>query len=187
MYRFPIKQIVLIPMIGVLMFLADLFIAAPITATTGISGTGGVFSTLFWVLFASLGGLIIKKFPAITLMHFVYGFLTILAPITLLPGILKLVVFLLMGLLTEVIIMVSQYKKWGYYLGFFVGHLFFFFGTFLLYILLGIPTISQVGNAKYLMVLIPLLTFLSTQIGVFLSFKIFNKLKNKSIVKQIQC
>jgi len=183
--NFSTRELIFLTLIGAFMFLADWFIAAPITAATGISGTGGLVSTFFWALIAIFGGLVVRKFGSFSLMHLIYGFLTILAPITLLPGIFKIILFGLMGLLTDIIIYAYKYKKFGYYMGMIIGHIFFFIGAYLLYTWLGIPTTSQVKGAYIMVFIIPLLTLFMCGLGVFAGYRIFLKIKNRRIIKNI--
>lgn len=185
--KFTIQQLIFLTIIGALMFLADLLIAAPVTAATGISGTGGMASTLFWTVFLAFGAFAIKRFGSITLMHLIYGFLTIFAPITYLPGIFKIIVFLLMGIFTDVLVSLFKFRNFGYYIGIILGHAFFFIEAYFAYVLLGIPTTTQVEGAKFFIVLIPLFTLVVCGLGVFLGYKLFKKLENKKLLRQIKC
>jgi len=171
---------------GAVMFVVDWFIASPLTAATGISGIGGMVSTLFWATAVAFGALVVRKFGSFTLMHFIYGFLTIFAPITFLPSIFKVVLFTLMGLVTDLIVLAFKYSKVGYYTSLILGHIFFFVGAFLLYTLLGIPTTSQIEGAEYLIVVIPLVTLVACGFGVLFGYVLYNKFKSRGAIKQLQ-
>jgi len=174
---FSTKQLIFLTLIGTLAFLIDIIITYSFYFATGITGIGYIVTTFFFVVILVVGSLSVKKFGAFTIMALVYAFL--MFPI---QGPRKLIVALIIGIIVDTILYFSNYKKLGYYLAGFVSTL-VTIGLFALYLfLLKLPEFDKFISALPLFVLPALIEM---AIAVWAGFFIYNKIKNKKIVKQI--
>lgn len=182
--RFSTKQLIFLALIGAILFIMDLVISTVIDAVTGMQGAGYLVIGIFFIMIAVIGGLIIPKFGVFALMALIYALLAIPTNVFGPPGILKVPIAFIVGLIIDLIIYSFKYKKSGYYLGAIIGNvlsLILFVWTFLL---LGLPGIESL--MPYLWSF-SILYGIEAVIGTWLGYIIFNKkLKNLKIIKQIE-
>lgn len=179
--RFNTRQLIFITLIGVLLFLTELFISG--LSGLIVAGSGFLLVAIFWTTIALIGGLTRKKFGTFTLMAFIYGALAIPTTVFGPPGIYKIFLALLTGFSVDLTIFIFNYKKIGYYFGAAIGQIVGLLLFVLAFILFGFP--GKLELISSLWFLIPLYG-IEGIIGAWIGFMIYNKIKNKSVIKQLQ-
>ena len=180
--HFTTKQLIFIALIGAVLFLMDLTISTVIDVATGIIGAGYIVIIIFFTLIATVGALIIPKFLVFTIMAFIYAALAIPTQVFGPPGFSKVIIAIVIGLTMDIIVKTFKYKKISYYLALIIGNI----ASLLLYVLaaifLGFPGTENL--LPYLW-LFTVLYGIESIVGVWIGFKLYNKLKNKRILQQI--
>lgn len=182
--KFSVRELVFIAMIGALLFILDLSISTGIDAITGIPASGTLITTLFFVALATIGGLTIRKFGTYIGMGLIYAILatpnTVFGP----PGVYKILLGLIVGIVADMIVFSSNYRKIGYYLGLTAGIIVSL--PILLYFmnLLGLPGAKELSSVLWFIIgLSAVESLIGTWIGMNLYEKKISKMR---IIKQIQ-
>ena len=169
---------------GALAFALAYIIGMALTLATGIPIASAAANGIVVCFIMVLGTKIIDKHGAFTLMTLVYSVLAI--PTLLLgpPGPHKIIIGLGMGIVFDLIILITKKQSWGYILGSIV---FIASGVSLvLYsmVLLGLPGIERLKQAFVILILV---SSLPASIGAFLGIKVFHeKFEKFSLVKDLQ-
>jgi hypothetical protein len=181
--RFKTKELIVIALVGALLFLIEFLISSVISKVLGLPAVGFLVVIIFWTAIALLGGIIIKKIGTFTLMALIYSLLAIPTEVFGPPGIYKIVPAVLVGGLIDLFVYLFRYKKWAYYIGCSLGQLIGLFLFIAAYFLLGFPGKEEmIASLWFLIASYGGLAL----IGAWLGFIIFNKIKNKTIIKQLR-
>lgn len=180
---FSTKQLIFAALMGALMFVLSFVLGSGLNVATGNPAASGLVSTLIQSLLLTIAVIITKRFGIGTMMYLIYGILAI--PTNMLgglPGPLKVALAICIGLIFDSVVYFCRYKKWGWYLGFVIMYIFLVPANLYIYSVLGLPNAEILFKyAPYLFTIFLIESF----IGVWLGFKVHNKIKNKSIIKQI--
>ncbi len=181
--NFTTKELIFIALMGALTFVIAFTAGSGITLATGIPVMSAVVNIIVQVFFWILTVLIIKKkFGVLTLLGTVYAILAIPTVLYGPPTVLKIVWGVASALIADIVLYLLSYKKIAYYVSsiswlWVLGFLELFFFS-----LLGVP-----GIAKFIKIF-PILMGIGTIeaiLAVFLAFIVYNKIKQKRIVKLI--
>ena len=184
MKRFTTKELVFIALMGALMFTIAFSLGAGLIAATGTPLVGGLIVNLFVAFILVLTGLTVRKFGTFTLILLIH---TVLSTPTINfgpPGVYKIIIGVSLGLLVDIILLASKYKKWAYY--FSAVFAFILVGPYLLWflILLGLPGVETLSKVIYIIVAVYAVEAL---IGTWLAIKVYDKkLKDTRIFRQIR-
>lgn len=181
--KFTTKQFVFLALITALMFVVDMTLGSWIIAITGIPGTSALINTLLNLFILTISLLVLRKFGTATIIYGLYGLIAL--PTALAgggPGFWpKVPLSIISGLLFEIPVILTGFKKRGFAVGLILLAL-----GYLLYVpvyyLMGVPELQQIKK-----ILIPgiIAVIVLGAIGIWLGFLVYNKIKNKSLVKQI--
>ncbi len=181
---FTIKGIVFIALMGALLFVVNFSLGAGIIVISGIPASSGFITGLTNLIFITLTALIIRKFGSVTLMYVVYGLLAIPTPMAGgAPGLVwKVIPLIISAFLLEIPLYAAKYKKLGFIIGVPVLIVVGAISYVLFYVLLGLPEADKF--LKAIPIMLVAFTILG-YIGTWLGFVIYNKIKNKSFVRQL--
>jgi len=142
-----------------------------------------MINSIYWFAIAVIGALTVKKFGSATILGFVYALLATPTPLFGPPGIYKIVLGISLGLVVDIIALIFRYRNIAYYIAPVIGNILSVFELILAYKLLGLP-----GAEQIIAILPYMLLILSVEalIGGWLGIKIYNKIKDKRIIRQIQ-
>ena len=177
------KQIVFAGLMGALMFVLSFVLGSGLNVALGNPAASGLVSCLVQSIIMTVSILISKRFGIVTLMWLVYGVLAI--PTNMLgglPGLLKVALALGIGIIFDSVIYFCRYKKWSFFLGFVIMYAVLVPANLWIYSVLGLPGKDVLFKyAVYLFAIFLLESF----IGIWIGFGVYNKIKNKSIIRQI--
>jgi len=179
---FKTKELIFLTLMGVLMFLIDFSISSGIDAASGISGIGYIVSGFIFVGLGVFAALVVRRFFSITILGLIYGVLAIPTPIFGPPGFYKIIIGLSVGIIADLIVFLFRYKKLGYYLSFTIGNLLTLPIWIFVLISFGLPGVDAVIKIIWLVIGV---YFIQGLFGAWIGFKLYNKIKNKKIIKQI--
>jgi len=179
---FSTKQLIFIALMGAILFVMDLAVSG-ISVAIGIPGAGGLLNTIFFVALATIGGRVIKKFGAFTMMALIYAILAVPNTTFGPPGLYKIPLALFIGLLADCIAAGFNYSNKSCYFSLPIANV--------LSIPLGLFAMSYLGLpgaeelAKYLWLFMGLY-LVESEIGAWIGIVIYNKKLNKvRIINQI--
>ena len=181
---FQTRELIFIALMAALLFVVNFSIGEGIIVATGIPGASGFITGITNVLFITFVALNLRKFGAVSLLYLVYGIIAL--PTHMAGGppgfILKIPVLVLIALSYEIIIYFARFKKIGFIIGlpiFVIFGMMLYLGT---YYLLGMPEFNKMyGAALTLTIVFTIFGYL----GLWLGFLLYNRLKDKRIIRQI--
>jgi hypothetical protein len=180
--KFKTKELVFIALMGVILFLIEFLISSVISTALGLPAVGFLFVIIFWTTLAVLGGIIIRKIGTFTLMAFIYAFLAIPTTVFGPPGIYKIIPAVLVGFFIDIFVFIFKYRKWAYCIGAALGQLVGLFLFIAAYFIMGFPGKEEmIQSIWFLIASYGVLALLGAWIGI----RLYSKLKNKKVVKQI--
>jgi len=182
--KFSTKQIVFVALMAALLFAVDFALGSWVNSISSLPGMSSFVNTLANVFVLTLAILITRKFGAPTIIYGIYGILAL--PTSLGgggPGFWpKIPLCILSGLLFELPIVLSNFKRKGFIISlplfFIIGY-----GAYLpVYYIMGMPEFSSLAK-----LFIPgaVILLIIGYIGMWLSFKVYNRIKNKSVIRQL--
>ena len=178
------KQFVFTSLMGTLMFVLSFILGSALNIALGNPAASGFASTLIQAIIMSIAVLIVKKPGIITGMWLIYGVLAI--PTNMLgslPGIAKIILALGIGAIFDLVVWIGRYRKISLFFGFIFMYAILVPLTILFYTSLGIPGAEKVIKAApYLFTIFLIESFM----GIFLGIYIYNKIKDKFLVRQFQ-
>lgn len=182
--QFTTKQLVFIALLGALLFIFDMVVVSGIEAATGVPGIGVLIDTLFVVAIATIGGLVIKKFWVFTAIALIYSILTVPTNIGGPPGIYKIMIGLCLGLIADLIVLLFQYRRIGYYFSLTIANILTFPLILLSLTWLGLPGSEELKRFLWLFIG---LTAIESVIGTWLGALLYDKNISKlQIIHQIK-
>lgn len=180
---FTTKQLIFIALMAALLFVINFVVGEGIIVATGIPGSSGFVTGLTNLAVLTLIGLIFRRLGAITLLYLIYGFLAI--PTHMAGGppgaIWKIIPLIITAFVFDLPTWLFKYRKVGFIVGlpaFVIIGLVVYIGA---YRLMGIPLDEFIHVLPWLIVAFTLLGY----IGVWLGFVLYNRLKNKRMIRQI--
>ncbi|MBI5065393.1 MptD family putative ECF transporter S component [Candidatus Woesearchaeota archaeon] len=181
--KFNTKQLVFIALAAALIFVINLTIGGAINSATGIPLSSIFFTSVIFGISVIIFTKILPKFGTWTLFLLIYSILELPTSLGGAPGFWpKIPINVITGILADITLYFVNYKKWGMFVGFYVLATvnMFLFAFFLL--LLKIPGSDKL--LKILYILIPAYCIIGT-IGLFMGLAIWNRIKDKRIIRQI--
>ncbi|HWM92709.1 MAG TPA: hypothetical protein VN493_18235 [Thermoanaerobaculia bacterium] len=143
-----------------------------LTAATGIPMVGGLLNGLITAAILSIGAKGVPKFGTGIILWFVMSTLAVPTLTMGPPGLYKIAVGLISGLVWDLCFLIFGRKTWGYLLSGSVMMLTVMFGVVGASVLLGLPAKDQL--LKALAFILPL-NFILGLIGTYLGLKIFDR------------
>lgn len=181
---FKTRELIFIALMAALLFVVNFSIGAGIIAVTGIPGGSALVTGITNLLVLTFVALVVRRFGTLGLLYLVYGVLALPTPMAGGPPGFVWKIPLLAGsvLFFELFIRFGDYRK----LWFFVGLPVFTIVGFAVYLgtywLLGMPEFGQM--LKAVPILFAALMVLGS-LGIWLGFALYNRLKEKRIIRQI--
>jgi len=177
------KQLIFTALMGALMFSLSFILGSGLNILINPAASGFT-SALIQPILITIAALTLRRFGIATTMYLVYGFLAI--PTNMvggLPAPFKILIVLLMGITFDIFIHFGKYKKISFYLGSIVMQVITVVALVYFYVLLGIPNSEKFIAAAPLFAIIGII---ESFIGILIGMWIYNKIKNKNIVRQLQ-
>lgn len=164
-----------------LLFVIGFSIATGINAATGVPMMAGVVMVLIVGFLLSLYLRILRKPGVGTIIMTIYTTLAIPTMMFGPPGVYKVAIGFLVGLIIDIGLFLGRYKKWSYFLGFGIAGLLLAPIQLFFMVLLGIPNAE-----KLVSLIVPLIVvfFVEALIGTWLGLYTYRKIKHKKIIKQ---
>lgn len=181
--KFTTKELIFIALLGALVFVLDFILVVGLEAVIGIPGVGLLIDTIILIAIAVVGAKIVPKFGVFTIWALIYSVLAIPTNIIGPPGIYKIVIGLVLGLLGDVILFLFRYKNLGYYLSLTIANVLTIPFLYFFLIKLGLPGASELKSAVVYFIPIVVVEGL---LGAWIGIKLYNKIKTKRFVKQLQ-
>lgn len=182
--KFKTKELVFIALIATLLFVINFLAGGALIAITGIPLMNGILTGITFGIFTIILFKAIPKFGTFTLFLLIYAILEIPTSLGGAPGFWpKIPINVISGLVLDIILLAFNYRKIIFYPA--------------IYVLVVVNTLTFVwflkmfnvpGVEKLIKILwwfIPLYWVLGT-IGILIGLYIWNKIKEKNIIKQIQ-
>ncbi len=180
--HFSTKQIIFLAIIGALLFVMDFFVSG-ISTIVGVPFVGGLINTLFFVGLATIGGLIVRRFGAYTLMAFIYGVLAIPNNTFGPPGVYKIIIVLFLGLVADIIIFAFGYRVIGYYFSLTIANVLGIPVGLFTFRYLNFPGADELAKIIWLLMII---YAVESIIGAWVGIKLYEKKISKmNVVRQI--
>ena len=181
--HFTTKEIIFIALAGALGFVVAFALGSGLLAVTGTPMVGGIIVSLFVAFIWVCAALIVRKFGVLTLITLIHMLLSTptinFGP----PGAYKIVIGVTLGLLMDIILYSTNYKKFAYYFSAALGFLLVIPYMIWFLKLLKMPAVEKLAPLMYPLMGIYLVEAL---IGTWLAFKFYErKLKYMSVVRQI--
>lgn len=178
--KFSSKDIILIALLGAMSFVISFLIGSWITVATGIPASSALVTGLVHAFFTILAGLLLKKWGTITLMWLIYGVLAIPTIMIAPPGVLKVSIVLIVGLVYDSVIRLFNYSKKSFYFAWIVYTIILTPLMIGYYVLMGLP-----GWEKFVSMYPILITayVIEGMIGLTLGLYIYNRIKNKRFIR----
>ena len=178
------KNLVFAALMGTLMFVLSFLLGSGLNIALGNPAASGLISTFVQAVLMIVAILISRRFGIVTIMWLIYGVLAI--PTNMLgnlPGVLKICLALGIGIIFDLVVYLGKYRKGSLYLGFVFMYLALVPSTLWIYIKLGLPSADVLLKyAPYLFTIFLVESF----IGIWVGTIIYNKIKNKKILQQLQ-
>ena len=181
---FKTKELVAMALFGAIIFAIAFVLGTAILAVTGIPATGGLANVLVGVLLLVIGVKTINKFGVGTIIMTIEGALSVPTLINGTPGVHKIFLMLLMGLIFDIIVVMFKRTKKGFILGATLGTLVLPWAMYYAMVLMGLP-----GPEKLQPILIPISLAYAVlgAVGAWMGLILYEKkLKDKAFVKQLQ-
>lgn len=175
---FSISQLVFLALVGALMFVFDMLIISGIDTATGIPGAGFVVDTVFIVALAVIAGLAVPKFGTFVIIATIYAVLAIPTPLSGPPGVYKVGIGFILGLLADVVVWLFNYRRVGYYFSLAVANALVFPVLLFALELLELPGVGELRSAFWvLLVIIVIESFVGSWLGILLFDRKVKKMK----------
>lgn len=181
--RFLVRELIFITLMAAGLFITNMILASAIVVLTGIPLASALISGLMVAVFVAILVMTIQKFGSLTLFFLIYSILEIPTTLGGAPGFWpKIPINVISGLLGDIFLYFTRYKKWGMYIAFYVLAAINIYAFIFFLNLLGLPNAGKTLAISHYLVLA---YWVLGTIGMFIGFKIWNKIKNKRIIKQI--
>jgi hypothetical protein len=180
---FTSRELSICALFGALIFLEAFILGSAVISVTGIPATGSLLNVFFGLFFLSIGVRLVPRFGSATIMATLEGILTIPTVINGPPGVQKILMMFLLGLIFDIIIYLSKGSNRGYIIGGAVGGAGIVTFIYASLVLLGLP-----GAAQLQVILIPLIiaNIILGGTGAYAGLWIFEKkLKHRGFIKQL--
>lgn len=181
--HFTTKELIFTALIGALGFVVAFGLGAGLLAVTGTPMLGGIIVNLFVSFIWVCAVLVVRKFGVLTLILLIHSLLSMptinFGP----PGAYKIIIGVTLGLLMDIILYSTRYKKASYYFSAALGFLLAVPYMILFLKILKMPALEKLSPLMYPLMGIYLVEAL---IGTYLAFKFYDKkLKYLRIIQQI--
>lgn len=182
--KFTTRELVLIAVMVASLFVINLVLGSGIVAATGIPLANNFVDAILIGIWMSVTIRLVPKLGTVTLFSLIYSILELPTALGGAPGFWpKIPINTLSGLVGDVVIYLINYKEWSFYITFAVVSVANFFAFAFFLWLLKLPGVDTL--IAYLPMLIAIYIVLGS-VGIFIGRKIYQRIKEKRIVKQIQ-
>jgi len=177
------RQYIFLGAIGAICFVISFGLGSSVVALTGIPLMGGLVHGIITGIVLTAGLKSVPKFGAAVVIWIVFSVLAI-PTITLgTPGVYKVVVGIVVGLIWDIVIILFRRRDIGYILGSIIGGNSMILGTFLAAVILGLPAVEKLRSTiSFLLITGIVIQFLTGWLGVLLYRK---KLSGLSLFKRL--
>ena len=181
--NFTARELAVCAVFGAAIFLISFTLGQFLVAATGIPMIGGLAHVIFDAAILVVGAMLVRKSGVATIILVIDGILAVPTASAGPPGIYKIGVMLLVGLVFELVLIITQRKKVGYVLAPVLSlplsvPVMYFFLT-----VLSLPGAEKLQSA---MAFFMIAYIVLAAIGAALGLWIFGKIKDRSFVRQIQ-
>lgn len=177
------KDLIFIALMGAAWFVLDYLIGQWINAVTGLFLIGAFLGSIIAGFFVVVMIKIRPKFWTFTLALLIFGLLAFptgsSGPAGFWP---KIIINALIGLIGDIFIKATRYKNWAIFVAFYILSAGLLYGLTFAMILMGVP---EAGKTLSLMHFVVLGYWIIGSIGLWLGFRVYRKIKDKSLVRQI--
>lgn len=182
--KFKTKELTFAALMGALMFVLSFVLGSGLNIAIGNPGASGLVSCFVQSILMTIAVLISRKFGIVTMMWLIYGVLAI--PTNMLgglPAVIKVVLALGIGIIFDAVVYFGKYKKFSLFLGFIFMYLLLIPVMLFVYLKLGMPGADVLlKSAHYLFAIFLIESF----IGIYIGIATYKRIKDKSIVKQLE-
>lgn len=181
--KFTTRELVFIALMAALVFAINLVIGGAINAATGIPLSSAFFTGLMFGVWVFLVTYIVPKFGTWTVLLLIYSILEIPTSLGGAPGFWpKIPINVITGLFADFVLLWTRYKKGGIFIAFYVLTTINVLAFAYFLWLLKVPAFDKL--LKILPIMIPAYWIVGT-IGMFVGLFIWNRIKDKRVVRQI--
>jgi len=181
--KFSTKDLVFLALMGSAWFVLDFLIGQWINALTGIFLAGAFLGSIVAGFFVVIMIKIRPKFGTFTIALLIFGLLAFptgsSGPAGFWP---KILINALTGFLGDLFILAMKYKNWAVFVAFYLLSAGLLYGLTGAMVLMGIP---EAGKTLALLHFVVLGYWIIGSIGLWLGFRVYNRIKDKNIVKQL--
>lgn len=181
---FSTKELIFIALMAALLFVLNFTVGAGIIAVTGIPGSSAFITGITNLIFITFIALVVRKFGVLSLFYFVYGIIAL--PTHMAGGppgfIWKVPLLVISAFLLDILLHFTKFRKVGFIIGLPVLTIFGFGSYLVVYYLLGMPEFEKLYGVIFIMSIIFIVL---GYIGMWLGFVLYNKMKNKRIIRNI--
>lgn len=178
------KQYMFTGVMGALSFVLAFVLGSAIDIVTGIPLTGGIANGIIVGITLTIGAKGVNMFGGATVVALVATILAIPTPTLGPPGVYKVPIGFLAGLVWDICISVLRRRNIGYILGGASGSIVIIWGLFIALSVMGMPAAESLKRA--LIILLPFNAFLGG-LGTYLGVLLFDrKLKHLTVIKNLQ-
>ena len=159
-------------------------LGSAILMATGIPASGGLANMFAAIFIAVIGFKIVDKFGAATVFFTVMGVLAIPTPIMGPPGVHKVGVMFLMGLIFDIVLFIFKRKNVGYLIGAAITGVDGAIFIYMLLVLLGLP---GAGLLRPMLIPFSIIYAILGLVGAYTGLLIYDKkLKHLSVVQSLK-
>lgn len=181
--KFKTKELVFLALFAAFAFLIMFSIGGAINIVTGTPLMGGLVLNIVFSFLIVTALLIVRKFGTATITAVIYSALSVPTVNFGPPGVYKIFIALILGLVLDTILYAGRYKRGSYYIS---SGLAYLISPPLLYValvMLRMPAAEKIAG-----LVIPLMAIYCVEaiIGTFIALKVYNKIKDKKIIKQVE-
>lgn len=183
---FTIRQMIFIALSAALLFVMNFSLGAGVIAATGIPGSSALVDGVTNLLVITFASLVVRRFGVMGTLYFIYGIIALPTHMAGGPPGFVPKIFLLAGsaLVYDAIVYGFNFQRKG----FIIGLPILLLGGFALYVatysLLGMPEADKLLKAMPILIgaFLPM-----GYAGMWLGFKLYDRMKDKQLVRQISC
>jgi hypothetical protein len=177
------KELIFLTLMGVLWFLLDFIVGQWVNAVTGLFLIGAAVSSIVAGFFAIILIKIRPKFGTLTIPLLIFGILCIPTPsggpVGFWP---TAVINFLVGLIADAWLKATKYKNWAIITSFYILATLLLYSQTIVMVWMGIPESQKILSLMHFVVLG---FWIIGSLGLWLGFKVYKKIKDKPIIRQI--
>lgn len=182
--RIKTKELIFLTLMGVAWFVLDFIVGQWVNALLNLYNIGAFLSSIIAGFFVIILVKIRPKFGTFSITLLIFGLLAFptasSGPVGFWP---KIIINFLVGFLGDIFMSAAKYKRWAVIASFYLLSTCLLYGLTFAMIAFGVP---EAGKILSIMHFVALGYWIIGSLGLWLGFKVYNKIKDKNIVKQLQ-